>query len=134
VVIRRLHSCSGANEELAAKNWLKLKQGTGMRKPCLYPWERIVLTARGDLAFCPADWGHRAFIADYREATIKKTWCDSFYDSLRQSHISNQFENHEFCGQCPDWSETRWPDEGRSYANMIHEFNNKYRQTHHDDQ
>ena len=125
VVIRRLHSCSGANKELAALSWLKLKQSDGTRRPCLYPWERIVLTARGDLAFCPADWSHRAFIADYRKTTIKESWCGSFYESLRQSHLLNQFENHEFCDQCPDWSETRWPGEGRSYADMIYELNNK---------
>lgn len=122
VVIRRLHSCSGANEKLAAQSWQELKLIADARRPCLYPWERIVLTARGDLAFCPADWGHRAFISDYRQTTIKETWRGSFYESLRKSHLTNQYENYGFCCQCPDWSETRWPDEGRSYANMVEDF------------
>lgn len=125
VIIRRLHSCSGANVGFAAQCWAKLDDTVRTRKPCLYPWERIVLTASGDLAFCPADWGHRAFVSDYRETTIKETWSGSFYDSLRHAHILNKFENHDFCGRCPDWSETRWPDEGRSYANMVEEFISK---------
>jgi hypothetical protein len=29
--------------------------------------------------------------------------------------------DHGFCGQCPDWSQTRWPGEGRSYADLVEE-------------
>ncbi|MFZ4855511.1 MAG: radical SAM/SPASM domain-containing protein [Desulfuromonadaceae bacterium] len=124
VVIRRLHSCSGAKEGLATEKRQMLDE-TKSRKPCLYPWERIVLTARGDLAFCPADWGHRAFIEKYASTTIYDVWCGSFYDSLRKAHLENDFAEHAFCEQCPDWSDTRWPDEGRSYANMIEDFTGK---------
>ena len=35
---------------------------------------------------------------------------------------TNDFSAHKFCGQCPDWRSTRWPDEGRSYADMMEEF------------
>ena len=124
VVIRRLHSCSGAKEGLATQKRQMLDQ-IKLRKPCLYPWERIVLTARGDLAFCPADWGHRAFIEKYASTTVYDVWRGPFYESLRKSHLENNFDEHAFCEQCPDWSDTRWPDEGRSYANMIEEFKGK---------
>jgi MoaA/NifB/PqqE/SkfB family radical SAM enzyme len=124
VVIRRLHSCSGAKEELATER-RKLQEQSLQRKPCLYPWERIVLTANGDLAFCPADWGHRAFIANYAATTIHDVWRGPFYESLRKAHMENRFEQHDFCGQCPDWAATRWPDEGRSYADMITEFTSR---------
>jgi MoaA/NifB/PqqE/SkfB family radical SAM enzyme len=120
VVIRRLHSCSGAKVEFAA---LRRKENLQVRRrPCLYPWERIVLNPRGDLAFCPSDWVHGSYIADYRGTTIKDTWQSEFYRRLREAHLSNDFSNHGFCGQCPDWRSTRWPDEGRSYANMMEEF------------
>lgn len=124
VVIRRLHSCSGAKEELASER-RKLQEQSLQRKPCLYPWERIVLTAHGDLAFCPADWGHRAFIENYASTTIYDVWRGPFYESLRRAHMENRFEQHDFCGQCPDWAATRWPDEGRSYADMITEFTSR---------
>lgn len=118
VVIRRLHSCSGANVELAKER----RRAAPSRRPCLYPWERMVLNARGDLAFCPSDWAHGSVVADYRTTTIRETWNGSFYRSLREAHLKNEFKKHGFCGQCPDWQATRWSEEGRSYADMISEF------------
>lgn len=121
VVLRRLHSCSGAKQELAAERRTE-NDAQGARRACLYPWERVVLNARGDLAFCPSDWVHGSFIADYRTTTIKEVWQGEFYRQLREAHLSGNYSCHGFCGQCPDWKSTRWPDEGRSYANMIEEF------------
>lgn len=118
VVIRRLHSCSGAKTELAKER----RKAAPERRPCLYPWERMVLNARGDLAFCPSDWVHGSVVADYRKTTIKETWSGEFYRSLREAHLKNDYKKHGFCGQCPDWQATRWPDEGRSYADMVSEF------------
>jgi MoaA/NifB/PqqE/SkfB family radical SAM enzyme len=120
VVIRRMHSCSGAKIEFAAlrRQNNKLKD----RTPCLYPWERIVLTPTGELAFCPSDWVFGSNICSYKETTIKELWQSKFYEELRQAHLTNDFKNHNFCDQCPDWESTRWPDEGRSYADMMSEF------------
>ena len=120
VVIRRQHSCSGAMVDLA-----DLRRGlvsTHTRKPCLYPWERIVVTAAGDLAFCPSDWVHGSRLADYRATTIRETWQGHTYLRLRTAHLTNDYTAHAFCGQCPDWQATRWPGEGRSYADMVGEF------------
>lgn len=120
VVIRRLHSCSGAVQELADMRRTALS--TTKRRPCLYPWERVVINARGDLAFCPSDWVHGSYVADYRNTTINSEWQGEFYKALRQAHLTNEYSKHAFCGNCPDWSATRWPNEGRSYADMVEEF------------
>ncbi|MCP5064710.1 MAG: radical SAM protein [Ignavibacteriae bacterium] len=120
VIIRRMHSCSGANKNLA-----KIKREDNKlieRKPCLYPWERIVLNPKGHLDYCPSDWVYGSHIIDYRETTIYKVWHGEFYKKLRNAHITNDFSQHSFCGQCPDWESTRWPDEGRSYSDMMQEF------------
>ena len=123
VVIRRLHSAAGAVETIAKQ--MKQNPQKQNRRPCLYPWERIILNPRGYLSFCPADWTHGSTVIDYRTTTIYETWQGEFYQKLREAHLCNQFENHQFCGQCPDWEATRWPHEGRSYANMIQEFKEK---------
>lgn len=123
VVIRRLHSCSGAVPDLADKHRENLS--STMRRPCLYPWERIVINAKGDLAFCPSDWVHGSFVGNYRDTTIHDEWQGEFYQALRQAHLGNDYGNHSFCGNCPDWHATRWPDEGRSYADMVEEFINE---------
>lgn len=120
VVIRRLHSCSGAVIKVADIS--RKKQQTVARRPCLYPWERVTINARGDLAFCPSDWVHGSFVADYRNTTIHAEWQGEFYQSLRKAHLSNNYSNHGFCGNCPDWESTRWPHQGRSYADMVEEF------------
>ena len=120
VVIRRLHSAAGALPEKAET--MRHQKAACERYPCTYPWERIVVDPRGHLGFCPAGWAHDATVADYRTATIKETWQGECYRQLRQAHLSGDYTNHPFCGQCPDWQATRWPDEGRSYANMIEDF------------
>lgn len=119
VVIRRQHSGSGAMIELAGLKRAAL--GVTPRRPCLYPWERIGVTAGGDLAFCPSDWVHGSNVADYRTTTIKETWEGVFYTRLRRAHLASDYSAHQFCGQCPDWANTRWPGEGRSYADMVEE-------------
>jgi len=122
VVIRKLHSNSGILIDIA--NPMRKENTRQIRRPCPYPWERIILNPRGYLSFCPADWTHGSTIpyADYRTTTIFDTWQGDFYQKLREAHHTNNFTRHGFCGQCPDWKIICWPSEGRSYANMIEEF------------
>lgn len=120
VVIRRLHSHSGAVIKVADIG--RANQNLNNRRPCLYPWERVTINARGDLSFCPSDWVHGSYVADYRNTSIHAEWQGEFYRRLRAAHLNNDYGNHAFCGQCPDWAATRWPHEGRSYADMVEDF------------
>jgi MoaA/NifB/PqqE/SkfB family radical SAM enzyme len=120
VVIRRLHSSAGAVANIADS--LRVNQTNVERYPCLYPWERTLLSPGGKLRFCPEDWVKGSEFADYRETTIHEAWQGEFMQQLREAHMKNMFGNHKFCGQCPDWQQTRWPGEGRSYADMMQEF------------
>ena len=120
VVVRRLHSGAGAVVNIAAI--MHAENAAEKRRPCLYPWERIVLNPRGMLVFCPQDWVHGSQVSDYHSTTIRETWQGEFYRALREAHLRNDFRHHRFCGNCPDWKQTRWPGHGRSYADMIQEF------------
>ncbi|MBI2959336.1 MAG: radical SAM protein [Betaproteobacteria bacterium] len=120
VVVRRLHSAAGGVARIALE--LHRRQQDKRRYPCLYPWERILLNPKGELAFCPQDWVHGSVIADYRKVSIREVWQGEAYRRLREAHLSCDFSAHGFCGKCPDWEQTRWPGEGRSYADMIEEF------------
>ena len=120
VVIRRLHSAAGGVTRIADS--MRAKQAHEARYPCLYPWERILINARGELAFCPQDWVHGSVVTSYCNTTIREVWQGEYYRKLREAHLTNNFCNHKFCGQCPDWQQTRWPGEGRSYADMVEEF------------
>ncbi|HEX5037043.1 MAG TPA: radical SAM/SPASM domain-containing protein [bacterium] len=117
VVVRSLHSAAGAVASIAER--MRLENEKETRHPCVYPWERIMLNPRGQLAFCPADWTHGSSFVDYKTTTIRETWDGDFYRRLREAHLQNRFANHGFCGQCPDWKSTPWPGGGRSYADMV---------------
>lgn len=112
VLIRNLHSAAG----LLINSDDKVKVS---RRPCLYPWERLTLDPKGELSFCPTDWEYASSFVDYRETTIKSAWNGAFLNALREAHLNNDFSCHKFCGQCPDWALTRWPDSGRSYADLV---------------
>jgi MoaA/NifB/PqqE/SkfB family radical SAM enzyme len=119
VIIRRLHSAAGA--VIDASRILREKHRTEKRRPCLYPWERVSLNPRGNLMFCPVDWVHGSEVADFRTTTIRETWQGPVFEALRRAHLENDFRGHAFCGQCPDWAETRWPHQGRAYADLVAE-------------
>ena len=113
VVIRRLHTNAGVNLDLGHQKGSK-------RKPCLYPWERIILNAKGKLGFCPTDWFGQAVICDYKENTIKDIWNSDFYKILRNQHKCNDFKDNLFCKGCPDWANTSWPkEEKKAYADLV---------------
>jgi len=117
VAIRRLHSASGAVIHVAD---LMRRQAAGeTRRPCVYPWERVVVTPRGTLAFCPSDWTSGSALADYDTTTIAALWQSERYEALRRAHLSGDYSGHTFCGQCPDWRETRWPGRGETYATLV---------------
>lgn len=114
VVIRRLHTNAGVNldEHIESKD---------KRRPCLYPWERVIVNAKGNLGFCPTDWFGMAKICEYKSTTIKETWNSLFYEDLRNSHLTNNFDKCKFCKACPDWAITSWPHDTkkRSYGDLV---------------
>ena len=117
VAIRRLHSASGA--VIGVAEVMRRQAATQARRPCVYPWDRIVLTPRGTLAFCPSDWTGGSSLVDYHTTTIAELWASQRYAALRRAHVTGDYGAHTFCGQCPDWQETRWPGQGASYATLI---------------
>ena len=123
VVIRRLHSAAGGVEQIA--NDMRKIQETVDRRPCLYPWERILLNPRGELAFCAQDWMHASVMKDYRNSTIQEVWQGEEYRRLREAHLKGCYREFKICGQCPDWAQIQWPGEGNRYADMVETFSEK---------
>lgn len=119
VIVRRLHSAGGAKDGIKSKMEESFKKIR--RKPCLYPWERLTITPEGDLSYCPTDWMKQSHFIHFSQTTIKKAWQSEFMNKLREAHLNNNYEGYDFCRQCPDWIHTRWPDEGRGYADMMQE-------------
>ena len=125
VLIRKLHSNSG-NTKLSEFLNEKKQDDLKNRYPCVYPWERVVLNARGNLSFCPTDWYGNSEVANYESTTIAEIWKGKFYSDLRKQHLSNKFCN-KFCKSCPDWSNTSWPHfkEKKRYGDMVEQLLDK---------
>jgi MoaA/NifB/PqqE/SkfB family radical SAM enzyme len=117
VVIRPRHSASGSIKATARK----MRKKAPKRTPCAYPWERLVLNPLGQASYCPAEWEYQANFADFRVHTIKEIWQGKFMNKLRKAHLKNDFSQFSFCKQCPDWSLTVWPNQGKNYAKMMQE-------------
>ena len=77
VVVRRLHSNAGALVQIAEQ--MRTDNAVEQRRPCLYPWERIIVNPRGQLAFCPIDWTYDSTLVDYSQSTIAETWNGEYY-------------------------------------------------------
>jgi MoaA/NifB/PqqE/SkfB family radical SAM enzyme len=77
VLIRKLHSNSGKTklDEFLEK---KKEEDIKNRYPCVYPWERVVLNARGNISFCPTDWYGKSEVANYNDTTINEIWKSNF--------------------------------------------------------
>lgn len=120
VIIRRLHSAAGSKENIKSKINSVINDDLD-RKPCLYPWERLTLTPEGHLSYCPTDWQNKSHFVSYVNTSIKDAWQGELMSKLRLAHLNNDYSDFDFCGQCPDWTHTRWPDEGRGYSNLMQE-------------
>jgi radical SAM protein with 4Fe4S-binding SPASM domain len=120
VFVRNLHSCAGHLQDLAQKMWGALD--TNKRTPCLYPWERLLLKPDGAAVYCPNDWHQGTVAGHIQQESIQQIWQGDAMQAVRAAHQQNNFIQHKFCGQCPDWSVIQWPQHGRSYATMMHEF------------
>jgi sulfatase maturation enzyme AslB (radical SAM superfamily) len=117
VIIRRLHSDAGTQKAVAEA--LNKKIAGITRRPCPYPWERLVVRFNGQIGFCPAGWTHTDNFADFMATTIADAWRGSAMARLRTAHLGNSFTKFPLCAACPDWAQTRWPHEGRSFADMV---------------
>ena len=121
VVIRRLHSCANILSNPLKPDHIDENEKI-TRKPCVYPWERLVLAPNGKLTFCPAYWGRESFyLFDFNEITIMEAWQSEMINSLRNAHLSNDFGEFAMCESCMDWQQMRWPHEGRAYADLMSE-------------
>lgn len=116
VVVRPCHSAGGSVPAIAQA---MRDANSSERRPCLYPWERVLIKPDGQVSFCPVDWNDRGNIGSLYETSIAQLWQGEQMQALRRAHCANDFSAHAFCGQCPDWSLTLWPQGGTTYDTVM---------------
>jgi radical SAM protein with 4Fe4S-binding SPASM domain len=118
VIIRNGHSAAGSIPAKAIELW---KSAPKVRTACLYPWERLVVKADGEVTYCPADWHHIAGMGNIEFQSLLSIWQSEVLRKLRFEHVHNKLNPDSLCGQCPDWSVIQWPHEANTYASLMHE-------------
>lgn len=116
VVIRKLHSNAGAKKKI--KEAIEKTNNGVERRPCRYPWERLVLTPTGYIGYCPVDWTNRANITDFRSHSIAEIWNDEYMQRLRKAHMENDYSHFPLCDNCPDWVYSTIDKDGR-YGDLM---------------
>lgn len=119
VIHRRLHSFGGYLGRQAAE--LRRILRNHPRRPCLYPWERLSISPRGDISFCPSSWTDAPHFASLLTTSLAEAWKGTVMQQVREAHLRDNYECCPACADCPDWAMTRWPHEGRSFADMVEE-------------
>jgi len=119
VVMRKCHSAAGF--------FYKNNKEPSDIMPCVFPWERIVLSPDGGLEFCPASWeGKTTIHPNYFKTTIHDLWNSDKYTALRNEHLIGKFNRFAVCGDCPDRESSIWPEnrtkDYRGYGDMISDF------------
>lgn len=80
-----------------------LPNSGGQRKPCIKPFNDILIFWDGKVGRCNHDWGEKP-LCDIANQTIKEVWNSSIYNDLRKQHISLSIDDI-VCKKCDSWYE-----------------------------
>jgi sulfatase maturation enzyme AslB (radical SAM superfamily) len=106
VVIRNLHSANNrVKQDEVQGNVLQYPN----RYPCPHLWKRLIVDFKGQIKFCPTDWGKDSVIADVLKDGLAEAW--KRVGTLRNCHRNRIFSDTNICGSCIDWATTPW-DQG----------------------
>ncbi|MBI4058776.1 radical SAM protein [Candidatus Microgenomates bacterium] len=134
VSFRPLNSTAGLtpnfNEVLSEDEIVKDQEGVvrkvnGLnRYPCIFPFTRFSLTGgtAGSLKFvyCPHAWDRdEADIGYYpQDGSLKDLWNSALLNSIREAHLTGNFNLNSLCAACPDWRMVAGKDT-ITYANIV---------------
>lgn len=78
------------------------------RVPCPYPFERMVITANGNVTFCNFDVRDSLYVGNVNETKIEELWKNSIYQSWRDKILTGNYEEIPLCKKCDDWKYKSW--------------------------
>ena len=67
---------------------------------CPYLWQRITVTASGDIPLCISDWDLDVTIGNLAENSIKDIWQGKIMNHYRNLHTSNRRLEIASCQKC----------------------------------
>ncbi|CAA6606253.1 putative Radical SAM domain protein [Rhodospirillaceae bacterium LM-1] len=81
---------------------------TDQRVPCPYPFERMPITANGNVTFCNFDVADGHYMGNVGKQTIEEIWKNLAYEAWRQKILAGAYEELPLCSKCSDWKFKSW--------------------------
>ena len=95
--IRGYHNFAGGKKEWSTFNM------TDKRWPCFHPWFTLGIAVDGSTTICCADALLGLTVGNAFEQSIEEIWQSDAVESIRQEHLSSNFERWKTCALCDTW-------------------------------
>jgi radical SAM protein with 4Fe4S-binding SPASM domain len=105
-VIRRKYLTYGQLSETGYAKETYLPQD--QRVPCPYPFERMPITANGNVTFCNFDVADGHYMGNVGKTSISEIWRNLGYEAWRQRILAGAYEELPLCSKCSDWKFKSW--------------------------
>jgi radical SAM protein with 4Fe4S-binding SPASM domain len=77
---------------------------SGVRLPCRYLWESLVVLADGRIVPCCKDYDGREVLGNvFAGDTLEGIWNGDRMRALREAHVQGRFEDVPLCASCAEW-------------------------------
>lgn len=73
------------------------------RKPCLKPFNEMVVYWNGQTALCNHDWDRQGSLGNAAGQRLVDIWNGDLYKEVRQKHLEADWKNIETCAFCDQW-------------------------------
>lgn len=73
------------------------------RKPCLKPFNELVVYWNGEIALCNHDWEHAGILGNAASQTLEEIWTGSAYKETRSHHLKGEWQLLPSCFGCDQW-------------------------------
>ena len=78
------------------------------RVPCPFPFERLNIDTRGDIAFCGYDIVGETNFGNVHETSIEAVWKGEKFNAWRKLLLEGRYEEIPVCQKCSDWRYRSW--------------------------
>lgn len=102
------------------------RTGAGVRPPCAWLFESLMVMQDGTVTMCGADWDATAPLGSLHESSLTEIWHGAEARRRREAHLAGRFSEVGPCAGCEDW---RLAD-GSGYTNALLEVDARERHVH----